>query len=175
MQVAFYIGSQGTWIDRAIAAHDSGRFSHAELVFDLNFPRNQGLSLCFSSSQRDGGTRFKYIDLSSGKWVLVDVPQVDRQLEALIYSWCLTQKNRKYDLAGVLAFKLPFRQDGGRWFCSEVSLAGLQQVGLYPGLKPHRYSPNALHRLLTRPARPAIEANHDDIGRLLDEVDRRAA
>lgn len=56
----------------------SSRFVHVEFVFDqyawngrVSYrPGDPGGSLCYSSSPRDGGMRFKQIDLTDGKWVL---------------------------------------------------------------------------------------------------------
>ncbi len=146
MQLAFYNGrAHGTWLDRLIAAHDRGPFSHVELVFGR--PGASGRSLCFSSSWRDGGVRFRHIDLAdaAGKWTLVAVRLDD---EAPLRAWCTRRLGGRYDIPGVLAFKLPLvRQRLNWWFCSEICVAALQQAGLFAGAIPHRTSPNSLYRL----------------------------
>ena len=159
LYLAFYDGRAcGTWFDRLVAAHDRGRaagpFSHVELVFDL---RPRGLSLCFSSSWRDGGVRFKPIDLAAGcgrhgarKWTLVPVPATAARV-ALVRAWCERRVGGRYDVPGVLAFKLPLvRHRLNWWFCSEICCAALQQSGLLRDALPHALSPNALFRLARR-------------------------
>ena len=146
LHLAFYNGRAcGTWLDRLIAAHDrgatAGPFSHVELAFDF---RPRGPSLCFSSSWRDGGVRFKRIDLHAPpvKWELVALP-VPHADAALVRAWCLRHLGGRYDLPGVLAFKLPLvRHRLNWWFCSEVCAGALQQAGLFTNLRPHRISPN---------------------------------
>jgi hypothetical protein len=146
VRIAFYRADRGTWIDRLIGSYDRGPYSHVELVFSNG--------VCFSSSYRDGGTRFKQIDLDDGKWDVFDLPRVSDSDEDDLWLWCRDQAGVKYDLIGVLAFKLPFRQDGRRWFCSEVCSTGLIREGAMargvgPGrVIPHRTTPNGLARVL---------------------------
>ncbi len=159
MHLAFYNGrDNGTWLDRLIARHDrgvdAGPFSHVELVFDRSPGR---YDLCFSSSWRDGGVRFKRIHLDDErKWTLIELP-VPREQAASVRQWCIRHLGGRYDLPGVLAFKLPLVQQRLNWFfCSEVVVAALQQAGWFAGAKPHRTSPNRLYRLALRlNARPA--------------------
>jgi hypothetical protein len=115
--------------------------------------------LCFSSSWRDGGVRFKRIALDDPRrWTLVPVP-VSGEQAAAVRKWCLRRLGGRYDIAGVLAFKLPFvRQRLNWWFCSEIVTAALQQAGLLGGVQPHRISPNRLHRLAVRLAQGAAHA-----------------
>jgi hypothetical protein len=144
MKLAFYLGQFGTDLDRRIAAHDHpNRYSHVELWFD-----NVEGQPCFSSSNRDGGVRFKSIDLTSGKWELVDVPC--RHFEELdVHRWCGTKVGGRYDWPGVLGFVIPFlRHKRNRWFCSEICTAALQRVGRLAGVVPHRTTPNKLHWLV---------------------------
>ena len=158
MHLAFYNGrDNGTWLDRLIAGHDRGAdkgpFSHVELVFN----RTPGTyDLCFSSSWRDGGVRFKRIRLDDARrWTLIELP-VSRQRAALVRDWCLRRLGGRYDVPGVLAFKLPLvRQGLNWWFCSEICTAALQQAGLFAAIQPHRVSPNRLHRLALPLARKA--------------------
>lgn len=141
MKVAFYIADRGRLVDRLIADHDGGPFGHAELVFsDGN---------AFSSSIRDGGTRFKRIVFDPDKWRFVPL-NINAQQESIVRAWCDQRKGLKYDLVGVLAFKLPWRRhDRGKWFCSEACTAALKRLGYFSGIRPERVSPNGLYRLLT--------------------------
>lgn len=151
MLLAFYNGRDfGTWLDRLIARHERGRhagpFSHVEIVLE-HAPRRA--SLCFSSSWRDGGVRLKRIALeeTAGKWTLVPFA-INPRNGRNIRRWCMGRIGGRYDIPGVLAFKLPLvRQRMNWWFCSEICVAALQQAGVLGNLKPHRISPNALHGL----------------------------
>lgn len=151
MLLAFYNGRNfGTWLDRLIAGHERGRdagpFSHVELVLE-HAPRRA--SLCFSSSWRDGGVRLKRIGLeeTADKWTLVPLA-IDARSGRAVRHWCMRHLGGRYDIPGVLAFKLPLvRQRMNWWFCSEICVAALQQAGLLGDVKPHRISPNALYLL----------------------------
>jgi hypothetical protein len=151
MRLAFYRGSlSDKWLDRLIAGNDAPRlYSHVEIAFD-EYSVSGDLSMCFSSSWRDGGVRFKGIDLTDGKWDVVDVPAGPLDTVS-VFRWCDPKVGGKYDVPGVLAFKVPFlRHVGAEWFCSEICTAALQQVGFFRGALPHKLSPNALYLLATR-------------------------
>lgn len=167
LALAFYNGLEhGRLLDRIIARHDRGRsagpYSHVELVFN---PHRAGLPVCFSSSWRDGGVRFKRIDLSeAGRWSLVPLAVTGADVNA-VRSWCLRHVGGRYDVPGVLAFKLPLvRHRLNWWFCSEVCVAALQEVGLLPLVKAHRTTPNALHHLLAATRATPLAATHADEG-----------
>lgn len=150
VRIAFYRSEHGGLLDWLIAKHDGGPYSHVELVFESSdlLRRDDLHPLCFSSSARDGGTRFKRIDvLTSGKWDLIDVP-LDAAAEERVYLWCMARAGRPYDYPGVLAFKIfGVGQHQSRWFCSEISLAAVQAQGLLTGVKPHKVSPNKLAKM----------------------------
>lgn len=155
LHVAFYRGrDHGNWLDRAIARHDDGLYSHVELVFG---PRPRiGRARCFSSSYRDGGVRFKSIALGGGparKWDLLLLTPPVADVLSLDF-WCKSKVGGNYDVPGVLAFKLPFvRERLGWWFCSEIVAAGLQRLGHLPGERPASLSPNKLYRKLRKEGR----------------------
>src|SRR5690349_1957541 len=100
MQLAFYRADAGGMFDHIIGAWTHSQFAHVELVFDGS-GADMTRALCFSSSSRDGGpkgtggTRFKHIDLTDGKWVLVPVPSTLEQEQAVI-EWCKEQLGKKY-------------------------------------------------------------------------------
>jgi hypothetical protein len=152
LHLAFYRGrDHGNWLDRLIAAHDDGPHSHVELVLS-DRPRI-GQAVCFGSSWRDQGVRFKRIPLGGDdatQWDLVPIPSTAREV-GVVRHWCIDRVGGWYDLPGVLAFKLPFvREQLGWWFCSEIAVAALQQVGRFEELVPHRVSPNALFQQLMK-------------------------
>lgn len=84
-------------------------YSHAELVVD---------GVCHSSSVRDGGVRAKTIALTSGKWVVRDVPTADADLALARFA---ERKGMGYDWPGALAWGLPFlRQRPRADYCFEL-------------------------------------------------------
>lgn len=106
-------------------------YSHCELVFGGG--SGDGKHLCASSSARDGGVRFKYINLASGHW---DVYPIKGD-EAAAYDWFVAHQGAPYDHFGLGWFVLPIDQfnDPRRFFCSEAIAAAL-------GLpKPHKFHP----------------------------------
>ena len=160
LSLAFYDGRRfGTWLDRRVAAHDrgadAGPFSHVELVFSREIGET---SCCFSSSFRDKRVRFRRIDLErpAGQWALVAVPATPTDA-AKIRRWCATKLGGRYDLPGVLAFKLPLvRQRLNWWFCSEICAAALQQVGLLTTYRPATLTPNMLFHVARRAFVPLV-------------------
>jgi hypothetical protein len=141
--LGFYLARFGTWVDKAIAAHDGGELSHVEAYWEKRETDNW-----FSSSWRDGGTRFKNIDAGSGHWRFVNVPAT-LEFEDRMYEWCRGELGVQYDMSGCLAVALPWRkQDPTRWFCSEAISAGLQACNLISrDFIPHRTSPNRLYEI----------------------------
>lgn len=135
-----------------------GQYCHCELVFDrftgklpitmggVVIPvleHDPGGSLCFSSSEQDGGTRFKTIDLTDGKWDVVDVPI--KSLAA--FKWAVAHLNVQYDWAGLRGFVFPWdKADPKDLFCSECAVECMQDQGFYADLVAGKTSPNALAR-----------------------------
>lgn len=94
-------------------------YSHCELVF--GGPDEDGLSMCASSSARDGGVRFKRIDLSSGHWDIYPLPQFTEADYRSAMAWAVECGDAKYDWLGLLWFLLPIRfEHPRRFFCSEA-------------------------------------------------------
>lgn len=131
--------SDGGLMDWVISRRTNGGFCHVEIVFKTStFPTH---SLCFSSSQWDGGSRFKRIDLS--EWTVIDVPTSDA---AKVYAFCWAQRGKRYDWRSLFRYWLGWGKDASasRWFCSEVCVAALQAAGLFKGMTPAATSPEAL-------------------------------
>ena len=140
MKIAFYRAAKKPGIAKlwslGIAAITAGPFSHCELVFDTTdektFPANtmlhdSGGNLCFSSSEADGGTRFKQINLHDGKWVLWEFPDLNAQVAM---SWCLDHEGLKYDWAGLRGFVFPWdKPNPADLFCSEAVVECAQWQG----------------------------------------------
>lgn len=147
LQVAFYKAKYGDWLDRVIdSCSGFGGHSHVELVFDDG--------VCFSSSGRDGGVRFKTIDIHSGHWDIVPLPAVTDAQEAVMRAAARAQLGLPYNFNACLGFILPFvpRNPNARMcseVCSDVLIAG-GAMARTP--KPTwRTSPNDLFKLLYPP------------------------
>jgi hypothetical protein len=145
--LAFKIARSFT--EKLIAAHDPPkRYCHVELAF---VSPTLGLrnATIFSATTRDGARFAHEVDLSGDQWDVVYLALAYEQEERL-RAWCAAMEKRdtKYDFAGVVAFKLPWRrQDPDRVFCSEVCSAGLLEVGYLPPevTNPGVTSPNLLY------------------------------
>lgn len=139
MKLAFYKAEFGDWSDKLISWYTNGPFSHVEMYFSNGE--------CFSSSPRDGGTRWKVIsDIEiSGKWLFIDIPNID---ETALRYLCNKQLGKKYDwLCIFLCDIIPFDiQDPKKWVCSEICAKLV--LNLHHAFK---YSPNSLFRRLSCP------------------------
>lgn len=94
-------------------------YSHCELVF--GGPDEEGMSLCGSSSARDGGVRLKKIDLRTGHWDIYPLPQFTALDHDRAKVWTFSYDDAKYDWLGLLWFVLPLRfEHPRRFFCSEA-------------------------------------------------------
>lgn len=103
----------------AIRWFQRSQYSHAELVLG---------GTCYSASPRDGGVRSKKIDLTTGKWDVVDLPGVPNTLGLLALADQLVHTGAKYDWLGVARYVFPFLPESkARWFCYEFvsTLLGL--------------------------------------------------
>lgn len=140
MRIAFYRAKYGDWSDRLIALFTMGAYSHVEYVFSDG--------VWFSASPRDGGVRYKWIVPKDLHWTFLDLP-VSAEEEDKLRMWCDGEVGCKYDWKEVLRFVLPFLgSDKSRWFCSEIVMAGLHQLGLFKKYKKEEFSPNSLYKLL---------------------------
>lgn len=146
MKLALYKAAEGTPLDKAI---DIGSglygYSHNEIVFDRleNGRDENGKYLCFSSSPREGEVRFKYIDIYSGKWHVIDLDdQYEWEDEAMIYQDSMQYIGAKYDYYGIFMWYILFwvkKQRDDQWWCSEI---GAKQLGW----ENYRVTPNKLAR-----------------------------
>lgn len=117
MKIALYKGpatgfwnTLGHWL---VCIGTWSLYSHVELVID---------GVCWSSTARDGGVRGKVIDLTSGKWDVIDV--TGDQAKAL--AWFQAHAGQHYDWWGIVRFVLPLvKQRPGEFFCSESVAAAL--------------------------------------------------
>lgn len=132
MILAFYKGTRAEnpgahWTDRAICWWTDSHYSHVELVEHLH---PDGHALTWSSSKRtDGpsGVRRAYINLSSGRWELVELPYIDRQAAL---DWFTKHQGLPYDYPGMLSHAVPLlRPQDDAWYCSRAVASALVAGG----------------------------------------------
>ena len=155
MKLAFYsapasdASGNGTFFDRVIEWRQriggggyASRFVHVEFVFDEVGLASAAIrqippivqtgdangSLCYSSSPRDGGVRFKWIDLTDGQWTLVNLGVLSDAHLAQALEFCGARVGLAYDWLGILGFVLPWgeHEDGDR-FCDESGIEVMQR------------------------------------------------
>ena len=157
LKIAFYIGKSREnprvrlW-DKFVCFVDGSVYSHAELVLQ-EFP--DGTCLCASSSARDGGVRFKRIQLNPNHWVLVDIYGDKDYAER----WMSDRLGRGYDWLGLARTKLRWTPDSQtRYFCTE---AVAEMLGLEDAAS---YGPRLLFKVATTKLnKPWVERNLSDI------------
>lgn len=132
----FYRAEYGKKLDKAIALWTGGPFSHVELRFDDE--------VCFSSSARDGGTRFKTIQ-PDGHWEILKLPDED----ARIRKWCQKHIGLPYDYLGVFGLALGQKKLEGhqRWYCSEIIATVLKKFNAIE-MRSTRIDPNRFYQFL---------------------------
>lgn len=159
ISIAFYKSTKGIfgplirfkqyYLQRIPYRH--AQFSHVELVFDGNE--------CFSSSESDGGVRFKEIDLEStfvsksglrlNKWVKLEIDLTKSQYDRC-YAWAKSQTGNKYNWLGIFfaqGLNFNIRREGD-WFCSEICLRCLQEAGMFCGENSLFTTPAKLKKLV---------------------------
>lgn len=118
VEIWMYKAAKGGLFSRLISwqekleKHDKnkGKYSHVEIHFPL-------LELCWSSSEVDGGTRYKFIERNSDKWDFYAVETTD--IQAIV-----AEINRitpsPYDWLAIAQFLFNWVQDyPNRFVCSE--------------------------------------------------------
>ena len=134
MHLAFYKGNGGIF-SRLIRRRTNGIYSHVEIVFSNGE--------CFSSHEKDGGTRFAKFDLLPQDWDLVKLPDwID---ESKVRAWCENEKGKPYDWRAIVRFTFGIKMfNNDNWFCSEICCAAFQPQGLFSKLDPSATSPQDL-------------------------------
>jgi len=137
MELLFYRAAKGNWQDKLIALWTRGIYSHVEIRFSDG--------MCFSSSNRDGGTRFKKIYIREDVWDIIDIgPEKEKEIR----EWCEERVGLPYDWWGILGFVLPWiKNDESKWFCSEILSTALTRNGIFD--LPSQISPIKFYRLVT--------------------------
>ena len=115
-----------------------GKYSHCEVAIQEENDTNY---TCYSSSNRDGGVRKKYMELQPERWDLVEIDQSKIKVSDIksIYNKTV---GCKYDFFGACGVILGFGNAKSRYFCSEWCAEALKLK------RPHKYSPVSLYRYL---------------------------
>lgn len=132
MKVAFYKHNKHLF-NRLTSWWTKGPYSHIELVFDEN--------TAASSSNRDGGVRYKYIDFDPERWDVFELRYGFDKVNAT--KFVNRNLGKKYDFMGLFGFVWGASRDNPRrYFCSELVMGAL-------GYKePWRFSPNDCYTVL---------------------------
>lgn len=132
--VAFY-KDRGHFFNRMVNWWTGGPYSHVELLF------NDGKSA--SSSNRDRGVRYKYIQYSADRWDFIELD--DKFSDADARAFFDKNSHRKYDYLGLFGFVWRAHKGSkNRLFCSESVMSAL-------GFKESwRYCPNTCYSVLQR-------------------------
>jgi hypothetical protein len=140
MYVVFFKGKGGIF-DSLIRWWTKSAYSHCEFVFSDN--------VSFAADFNVFKTRFKSATYCKEDWDMFEVT-ITPEEEQKILNFCIKEKGCKYDIIGILftqiipiSFESPWW-----WFCSEVCVAGFQQIGEMMHAIPHECDPNRLFRLL---------------------------
>lgn len=149
IKLAFFKAKYGGFFSKLIKLRTGGEHSHVELIFPqykiYDEIAKRELSLCFSSYEKEGGVRFKFIYLTPEKWDIVPIDIPDTSLDKLL-AFAATLADAKYDWFGIVKFVLPHvPEKPRRFFCSEVIVYVLQKTyDLLPALVSYKTAPSAL-------------------------------
>lgn len=119
------------WLTRKLT---KGEYSHCEIVLV-----NDGLSLCYSASVRDGGVRKKEMILDHEKWDLITLEKVS---EFQVRQYFEKTKGAKYDFWGALGIVFGIKQKRSKFFCSEWCFNAIKNSD-----QGWRFSPNDLNEI----------------------------
>ncbi|TYG34148.1 enoyl-CoA hydratase [Lonepinella koalarum] len=119
-----------------------GQYSHCEIAVQKTvFTRGshyeqESYFECYSSSVQDGGVRCKEINLTDGKWDLIELKNIT---ESQIKAYFEQTKGKAYDWWGALGVVLGIKQKRSKFFCSEWCFNAI-----FNSQNGWRFSPNDL-------------------------------
>ena len=166
MKLAFK--SPTNFEDRLICLGTLSKFCHVELVFDENEleilemidARKLRLIgshfrddyLCFSSLPSDGGTRFKWVDLSDPKiWTVIPAPPMVRDKDMSAATIAGDFDGLSYDWMSIIGFVIPIGENNpADRICSGMVYEELVDEGMPEGKAPWRVSPGALYKAVVK-------------------------
>lgn len=136
ISIAFYKG-EGKFVDRLIRWWTDGKYSHCELVF----PDGQ----YFSADAWQNKVRYEKVNANQENWDFAELDLTAKE-ELVVREWCDSQEGKKYDYLAILGCQV-FRwdiQDKNRYFCSEMLVEALQQIGKLTNFKSCDIDPSEL-------------------------------
>lgn len=123
IRIAFYKARHGNWQDYAVSAGTLSKYSHCEIVFSDGE--------CASSSSRDGGVRFKQINLRE-HWDIYTINTTMKE-ESIRY-WFYIHSGDKYDWPGAIVSVVGLDcSSEDKKYCSYACAAAL---GIDPVITP---------------------------------------
>jgi hypothetical protein len=152
MKVAFRYAN-ASFFGRLISFWTRSKYQHVEIIFE--HPQY----IAFSSSEDDGGTRFKPIDQldnlnDTKKWNILPI-SVSESKEVDVYEWVNNNLlHLKYNWADILSFVFrninPDDLPNGKnsWICSAVSCRIIQECGYFIDIRCGDCSPELLFELV---------------------------
>ena len=124
----------------------SGKYMHCEIVFST--PSGQNLACGVWQNEN---VFFRHKTFGKDCWVWRSISLPSREIQTM-KKFCKDQANKKipFNKSGLYRCTTPFPRptDGTQWFCSELCIAALQQVGLFPNETPSAVTPSNLYHLL---------------------------
>lgn len=130
------LGDGQVWDQVVDLASGLRGLAHAELVFS-----NGSTCGAYANGVRWDTAGGRGIFENPELWAVEEVPASPEE-EQRVWDFCAGEIGCPYDWAGVARFVLPFLDaDPDKWFCSELVVAALQELGLFAGLDPWRMSP----------------------------------
>ena len=147
LSVAFYRGTDNEPLINRITKWWTGDFVHCELVFvDPQTGKNVA---CGVWQDETVFLRPKTFGRDTWSWRTISVPEESIRV---IKNYCKKQADAgiPFNKSGLLRCTSPFPRptDGTKWFCSELAVTALQQVGLLEGIWASATTPNDLYHLL---------------------------
>jgi len=138
-------------------------YSHVEIVFESFSATKIGFSgldilsaiehgISFSSSEQDGGTRFKVIKWKKSHWDFFDISVTDKQYTDIL-NFCISQNNKKYNWLGIIfsqglkskwfVREMPhgYCKD---WYCSQIVTRAIQAGKMLAGVSSLFTNPGKL-------------------------------
>jgi uncharacterized protein YycO len=129
--------------ERAICWWTGGPYFHVAMVFHDNI---------LIESLAGFGVRMAVVEnIDPARWTTVEVPTTVEE-EAIIQKWAVSEVGCKYDWLGIFMAQflgIP-RASRNKWFCSELVMDALHQIGRWLPYKPCTVSPNKLYKLVTK-------------------------
>jgi len=147
LSVAFYRGTNNEPLINRVTQWWTGQFVHCELVFvDPTSGRNLA---CGVWQDETVFLRPKTFGRDTWSWRTISVPEASINT---IKAFCKAQAdgNKPFNKAGLIRCTSPFPRPscGTQWFCSELAVTALQNVGLFPHIVASATTPTDLYNLL---------------------------